>query len=178
MGDMGALHHQLRSAFISHRAPITEAPDHHETEAWRRLLPRVATHPSVSARARASMCQVRFFSCPNSSKMSICAHHRSSRKNDRGTSKFIITARKQSCGKVMLGVSQQALGQGGGVVKGGSGKGRYTPPPRVQPVMTTKAGGTHPTGMHSCCLGTDGKIIKGSIYTEQKRQISSTIAAN
>ena len=65
---MGALHHQLRSAFLSHRAPIAETPNHHETESRGRLLPRVGTHPTVSARARTSVCQVRFTSCPISKK--------------------------------------------------------------------------------------------------------------
>ena len=71
---MGALHHQLRSAFLSHRAPIAETPSHHETESRGRLLPRVGTHPTVSDRARTSVCQVRFTSASIKKKDSAFAH--------------------------------------------------------------------------------------------------------
>ena len=50
------------------------------------------------------------------------------------------------------GVSQHALRERGAVMKGGGGdvaKGVYTPI-QTQPETATKAGGTHPTGMHSC----------------------------
>ena len=56
----------------------------------------------------------------------------------------VITARKRSCGKVMLlQVSVILSTRGGGALSRG---GAWWIPPRT----ATAAGGTHPTGMHSC----------------------------
>ena len=86
-------------------------------------------------------------------------------KYHQNFTKRFITARKRSCGKVMfLHLSVILLTGGGGsvylwvwgglpLVPGGLplGRGGYTPRADTSPVeMTIEAGGTHPTGMHSC----------------------------
>ena len=89
---------------------------------------------------------------------------------------YFITARKRSCGKVMfLHVSVILFTGGclvpGGLLLGGACSGEWgclvpgggVPGPRgvpapggvlggTPPQTAFAAGGTHPTGMHSCCL--------------------------
>ena len=84
-------------------------------------------------------------------------------KYHQNVTKRFITARKRSCGKVMFlhlsvilftgGVSTSGCGGCLPLVPGGLplGLGGYTPRADTPPVeITIEAGGTHPTGMHSC----------------------------
>ena len=70
-------------------------------------------------------------------------------------SKLIVIARKRSFGRgnIFTSVCQEFCSQrgsalGGCLVLGGSGPGGVVP--GGDPPMATAAGGTHPTGMHSC----------------------------
>ena len=65
---------------------------------------------------------------------------------------------------VWTGVGCGQGGCGQGCVDAGSGRGVH--PPATPPMTVTEAGGTHPTGMHSCYRALLPNPLKSALHSE------------